>query len=213
MPRSQFMHLSAVATLILFAGAVSLARAAEPEPGFESLFDGKDLSGWEGDQNLWKVQDGKIVGDSAGINHNEFLCTKKTFTNFELRLEFKIEKGVGNSGVQFRTKRLPNSTEVSGYQADLGDNYWGCLYDESRRNKILAPASPKLADVLKKDDWNTYVIRADGDHITLKINDVTTVDYTEADPEIAKTGIIALQVHAGGPMKAEFRNLRIKPLP
>ncbi|HVV99057.1 MAG TPA: DUF1080 domain-containing protein [Planctomycetaceae bacterium] len=213
MTRSQFVRLSAVVMLMLFAAAVSLTRAADVEPGFESLFDGKDLSGWEGDEKLWKVQDGKIVGDSAGINHNEFLCTKKTFTNFELRIEFKIDKGVGNSGVQFRTKRLPNSTEVSGYQADLGENYWGCLYDESRRNKILAPASPKLADALKKDDWNTYVIRADGDHITLKINDVTTVDYTEKDPDIAKTGIIALQVHAGGPMRAEFRNLRIKQLP
>src|SRR6185437_15742761 len=139
MTRSQFMHLSAVATLILCAGAVSFSYAAEVEEGFESLFDGKDLSGWQGDEKLWKVQDGMIVGDSAGLNHNEFLCTKKSFTNFELRLEFKIDKGVGNSGVQFRTKRLPNSTEVSGYQADLGENYWGCLYDESRRNKILEP--------------------------------------------------------------------------
>lgn len=202
-------------TLGVFCGlwplVSSIGRAAD-EPGFRSLFNGKDLSGWEGDTNLWKVESDAIVGDSPGIKHNQFLTTKEEFGDFELKLEFRVKDGAGNTGVQFRTKKLPNTTEVSGYQADLGEKYWGCLYDESRRNKILMQASPELDKVLKKADWNEYTIRAEGDHIVLKINGVTTVDYKEPDAAIARTGIIALQVHSGGPMRVDFRNIRIKPL-
>ncbi len=185
---------------------------AADEPGYRSLFTGKDLAGWEGDTTLWKVEGDAIVGDSPGIKHNQFLCTKEEFGDFELKLEFRVKDGAGNTGVQFRTKKLPNTTEVSGYQADLGDKYWGCLYDESRRNKILVQASPELEKALKKADWNEYTIRAEGDRITLKINGVTTVDYKESDAEIARSGIIALQVHSGGPMRVDFRNIRIKVL-
>lgn len=189
--------------------------AAEPtvEAGFVSLFNGKDLSGWEGDKQLWKAVDGHIVGDSPGIKKNQFLATEKTYSNFELRLDFKLHKGVGNTGVQFRSKRDPQSSEVSGYQADIGEKYWGCLYDEHRRNKVLVQAPPELEKSLKKDDWNSYVIRAVGDHIILKVNGVTTVDYRETDPQVARSGMIAVQVHSGGPLKVEFRNLRIQELP
>lgn len=197
--------------LLILAGLVYEQSWAE-EPGFRALFNGKDLSGWDGDLSLWKVSDAVIVGDSPGIKHNQFLATKDEFGDFELKLEFRLKDGVGNSGVQFRTKRVPNSTEVSGYQADIGENYWGCLYDESRRNKILVQAPADFEKSLKKGDWNEYTIRAEGDHIVLKVNGVTTVDYKEADPEIARRGIIALQVHSGGPLKVEFRNIRIKPL-
>jgi len=198
--------LGAVAILPWFASAAD-------EDGFQQvLFNGKDLEGWDGDMSLWKVADKCIVGDSPGIKHNQFLCTKDEYGDFELKLEFRMRDGVGNSGVQFRTKRVPNSTEVSGYQADLGENYWGCLYDESRRNKILVKAPATLESTLKKNDWNEYTIRAEGDHIILKINGVTTVDYREPDAEIARSGIVALQVHSGGPMKVEFRNIRIKLL-
>ena len=196
--------------LLLSLGA-SLS-GAEPEAGFEPLFNGKDLTGWEGNLDLWKVEDGKIVGDSTGIKQNEFLATKELYENFELRLEFKLRKGEGNTGVQFRSVREPNSSAVIGYQADLGEKYWGCLYDEHRRNKVLAQAPAELDKVLKKDDWNTYVIRAEGDKITLTVNDLKTVEYTEEDPEIARRGIIALQVHSGPPLRIEFRNLRLKKL-
>ena len=181
------------------------------EPGFRSLFNGKDLSGWEGDLKLWKVVDGTIVGDSSGIEHNQFLVTKDEFGNFELKLEFRLKDGIGNSGVQFRTKRIPNSTEVSGYQADIGENYWGCLYDESRRNKILAaPKKEELDKVLKRDDWNKYRILCEGRHIQLWINDFKTVDYTEADEAIEQKGLIALQIHGGPPGEAHYRNIRIR---
>ena len=203
------------ATANLFGVVLCLALMTTiwaDEANDRPLFNQKDLTGWEGDFSIWKVVDGVIVGDSPGIKHNQFLTTKDEFSDFELKLEFRLKDGVGNSGVQFRTKRVPGSTEVSGYQADIGENYWGCLYDESRRNKVLVKAPTEFESSLKKGDWNEYVIRAVGDHIVLKMNGVTTVDYREPDKQIDRSGIIALQVHSGGPLKVEFRNLRIKSL-
>ncbi|MBS0265233.1 MAG: DUF1080 domain-containing protein [Planctomycetes bacterium] len=213
MPRLNWVSRIGALLLLVWSVAVTAAEPKSPvEDGFVPLFDGKSLTGWEGDLQLWKVEEGRIVGDSPGISKNEFLATKSTFRDFELRLEFRLHKGVGNSGVQFRSKRVPDSSEVSGYQADIGEKYWGCLYDESRRNKMLAEAPGDFVERLPKDDWNTYVIRAEGNRVILKLNGQTTVDYQEADAGIAREGIIALQVHAGGPLRVEFRNLRIKDL-
>ncbi|MFN0199581.1 MAG: DUF1080 domain-containing protein [Planctomycetaceae bacterium] len=199
--------------LILLALSMSTSIAAEKdEEGFELLFNGKDLTGWEGNFDLWKVENECIVGDSPGIEHNQFLATKEKFDDFELRLEFRLKDGIGNTGVQFRSKRVEDSTEVEGYQADIGEKYWGCLYDESRRKRVLVQAPDELNDVLKKDDWNTYVIRAECDHVQLSINGFQSVDYVEQEAEIASDGIIALQVHSGKPLKIEFRNIRIKRL-
>src|ERR1700761_8425113 len=88
------------------------------DPQFYELFNGRDLTGWDGDLSLWKVENGTIVGDSPGIAHNQFLATKDQFSNFELKLEFRLKDGVGNSGVQFRSKRVLTKPEVSGFQAD-----------------------------------------------------------------------------------------------
>lgn len=212
MPFFRRISPSAVTLVIFACGLTAPLRLAAEEPGFVPLFNGKDLTGWEGDAKLWKVQEGAVVGDSPGISHNQFLATRETYGNFELRLQFRLRDGHGNTGVQFRSRRVPESTEVSGYQADVGEKYWGCLYDESRRNKILVQAPESLAAKLRKDDWNDYSIRAVGDHITLTLNGVTTVDYREPDADIARSGIIALQVHSGPPLKVEFRNIRIRKL-
>ena len=114
-----------------------------------------------------------IVGRSAGIKHNDFFNTTRTFGDFELRLSFHLVGGKGNSGIQFRSKKIPG--HVSGYQADIGEKYWGCLYDEARRNKVLVQAPAELDKVLKKEGWNDYVIRAQGDHIQLWVNGLRTV--------------------------------------
>lgn len=208
----------------LFVALIGIARPTMPdrtavcaaegddEQGFVPLFDGRTLEGWEGDLKLWKAENGMIVGDSPGIRHNEFLATRKRYSDFELRLEFKLRGGSGNSGIQFRSRRVPESHEVSGYQADIGEKYWGCLYDESRRKKVLAQAPAELQAALKMDDWNRYTIRAVGNRITLYLNGLKTVEYTESDETIAQSGIIALQVHSGGPLRVEFRNLRIREL-
>lgn len=201
-----------VLSAVVFSVAENASAGEKNEKGFKAIFNGKDLSGWEGDFDLWKVADGAIVGDSPGIKHNEFLATKKSYGDFELRLEFRMKDGKGNSGVQFRSKRVPNSRALVGYQADLGKGFWGCLYDEHRRRKVLVAAPRELENVLKKDGWNTYVIRAKGDHVVQKINGLTTVDYHEPDDKIDRDGIIALQVHSGPAMKIEFRKIRVKEL-
>jgi hypothetical protein len=103
---------------------------------------------------------------------------------------------------------------VSGYQADLGDGYWGALYDESRRNKILAAPKPDALDkVLKRDDWNDYRIRCEGKRIQLWVNDVATVDYMEADKNIDERGVIAVQIHGGPPSEAWYKEITIVELP
>ena len=159
------------------------ARQLDGEPalvetaGFRPLFNGKDLDGWEGNNSLWAVKDGKIVGASTGLKQNEFLATNASYSDFVLKLSFRVRGDASsNSGVQFRSVRVPG-TEMSGYQADIGQGYWGCLYDESRRNKVLVPASKAAKDVVHEGEWNHYVIRAMGNQITLTLNGVTSVNY------------------------------------
>ena len=103
---------------------------------------------------------------------------------------------------------------MSGYQADIGQNYWGCLYDESRRNKRPRPGVADAAlKALRKGGWNQYVIGAMGADIRLALNGVTSVTYRETDPDIARDGRIAVQIHAGGPMEVQFKDIYIQPLP
>ena len=150
------------------------------------------------------------------VPRNEFLCTTKTFDHFELTVKFKLlgDKDKANGGVQFRTKRIPKHHEVSGYQADIGQGYWGALYDESRRNKVLAgPKAADLPKIIKPDDWNEYKIRAEGPHIQLWLNGTKTVDYTEDDPKAEQTGVIGLQVHGGGKSKVLYKDIAIEELP
>jgi hypothetical protein len=190
-------------------------------PGTVPLFDGKTFSGWEGDLNWFRIEDGAIVAGTLEkeIPHNVFLCTTKEYRNFELRLEAKLTGRDANAGIQFRSRRIPGESEVSGYQADMGgksgeySTVWGSLYDESRRNRMLAIADQaELTRVLRSDDWNDYVIRCEGSRIGLWINSYQTVDYTEEDKSIPSTGIIGLQIHGGPPSEAWYRNITIVEL-
>jgi len=180
------------------------------------LFDGKSFKGWEGNEKFFRIEQGAVVAGNlkTKIPRNEFLCTKRTFKNFVLSLEVKLLGGPrANAGIQFRTKRIPNHHEVSGYQADMGQNWWGCLYDESRRRTMLAKADPAVIKrVLKPNAWNKYEIRCEGPRIRLFLNDTLTVDYTEKDPKIPLEGIIGLQIHSGPPSEAWYREIRIREL-
>ena len=180
------------------------------------IFDGKTFTGWEGNLTIFRIEDGAIVGGSLKdkIVRNEFLCTTRVYGDFELRLKFKLLGGdTANAGVQFRTKRIPNNHEVSGYQADMGAGWWGALYDESRRNKVLiGPNQEKMKDVVKAAEWNDYVIRAEGPHIQLWMNGVQTVDYVENDASIESRGVICPQIHAGPPSEAWYKDITIRDL-
>ena len=205
-----------VLTIVLTVSVVAARGQGERGSKAVSLFNGKTLDGWEGDLKIFRVQDGAIVAGTLDdkIVRNEFLCTTKTFGDFELRLKFKLLGGdSANAGVQFRTKRIPNNHEVSGYQADMGVGWWGALYDESRRNKVLiGPDQAKMKDVIKANDWNDYIVRAEGTHIQLWINGFQTVDYMEQDPAIEATGVIAVQIHAGPPSQAWYKDITIVDL-
>jgi hypothetical protein len=195
------------------------ATSDETEDGFVPLFDGKLLAGWEGKAYWFRVEDRAIVAGSMEerIPHNYFLCTTRSYSDFELRLQVKtIGTGV-NAGIQFRTKRIPGSDEVSGYQADVGGvakgSVWGALYDESRRKKFLVePQAELIKQIVRPDDWNDFVIRCDGPSIKIYLNGEQTVDYTEMDESIDREGVIAVQIHSGPPSEAWYRNLRIKTL-
>ncbi|MEN3941181.1 PVC-type heme-binding CxxCH protein [Prosthecobacter sp. SYSU 5D2] len=199
---------------LLLVTCTDLGNAA-PVP----LFDGKTFKGWEGETTkVWRIVDGTIVGGSLeGNPQNEFLATKKQYRNFHLKLEYKLTgtEGFVNGGVQFRSLRItepPN--EMIGYQADIGAGYSGCLYDESRRKKMLATAVKEVIEKAEKPgEWNTYEIIAEAERIRLVVNGVRTVDYTERGADIAMKGHIALQIH--GKCKAEiaFRNIVIEELP
>lgn len=204
---------------VLAVVAIAAASALAEDPGFEPLFDGKTFAGWGGDFDAtWRIEDGEIVAGSpdSAAPRNEFLATARDFGDFELRLEYKLEAKEGaNAGVQFRSVRIPNHHEVSGYQADIGPGYFGALYDESRRNKLLAvPADRMVAAALAGgiDGWHSYRIRAEGKRIRLELNGVETVDWIEPDDGIAKKGMIALQIHGGLVGTIRYRNIRIKSL-
>ncbi|NQV27082.1 MAG: DUF1080 domain-containing protein [Rhodopirellula sp.] len=213
--------------LALCLGAVSLvvngnvvAVDGKPEPGFVSLFDGKTLDGWEGNLKMFRVEDGAIIAGTQKerIPNNEFLCTKKTYGNFELRLQAKLEGKGDNAGIQFRSKRIPNHHEVIGFQADIGvmkgdQLIWGALYDESRRRRFLMTGDQtELKKAVRPDDWNDFVVRCEGPHIQIRVNGYLAVDYVEKDADIADSGIIGVQIHSGEPAEASYRNIRIKEL-
>jgi len=219
--------------------------AQEVEPGFKSLFNGKDLTGWAGRPNHWSVEDGTITGQTTTENPakgNNFLIAKNGEENmivqdFEIRFSYKFTGDWGNSGVQYRSKDRGNFV-VNGYQGDfeVGTSYSGILYEEGGRG-ILAQRGQKVVikemdgktklevtgsagdskDIqatINKNGWNDSIIIAKGNHLQHFINGKQTVDVIdEQESKAAKSGILALQIHAGkDPMKIQFKNIRIKTL-
>ncbi len=209
MPRPPLIALAALLTI-----STSLA-AGELGPPI-ALFDGKSFAHWQGDtQKTFRIQDGAIVGGTLKekIPHNEFLAFEGEFGDFELRLKFKVLGEKANAGIQIRSRRIPDHFEMIGYQADLGDGWWGSLYDESRRRKVLATADKAVVDkVLRRDDWNEYVIRCEGKRVQLAINGQPTVDYTETDDALEQRGLIAVQIHGGPPSEAWYKDIVIREI-
>jgi hypothetical protein len=237
-------RFSALLTLSLLVATVVMAQvplrsaAAADEEGFVSLFNGKDLTGWEGDAVHWSVEDGAITGritpETVLKGNNTFLVWRGGEpADFELRLKFKLQ--ASNSGVQYRSKLLdPKKFIVGGYQADIDTTgrYIGINYEERGRG-ILVERGQKVAigpdgkktvvgelgnkdELLKKiklGDWNEYTIIARGTHLTHIINGTTMSEVIDNEPgKAAMSGVIALQIHQGPPMVVQFKDIRIKEL-
>jgi hypothetical protein len=208
--RKSLLAVILFATLALLAGS---SPSVADSPGASGFFNGKDLEGWEGLMRYWSVKDGAIVGYTPmDPRHNTFLCSKKTYKDFELSFKIRLRDGIGNSGVQIRSSiHDPKKFTVAGPQADIGKGYWGSLYGENFGG-MMKPASPAvIKKVVKEEDFNDYAIKCVGKHVTITINGTVMVDGDfEKMPD---EGIIAWQLHAGYPsMEVTFKDIKFKDL-
>jgi putative heme-binding domain-containing protein len=169
------------------------------------LFNGHNLTGWSGDPELWSVEDGEIVGRTSGLARNDWIVSALTARDFRLKLEVKLVGNNGNSGIQFRSHSV--GREVSGYQADIGQGWWGKLYEEHGRALLWGESGEEH---VKLDDWNSYEIVAVGSKIQTFINGQLCVDLD--DPQGKRQGIIAFQLHSGGKTEVRFRHLSLEVL-
>lgn len=228
-------------TTLGLAALVFVGQAVAAEKGFETIFDGKTLKGWNGDPKFWSVKDGAITGKTTKENPtkgNTFIIWEGKTGNFDLRLDYKIIGG--NSGIQYRSFKAdgPDEWRIGGYQADFeaGDTFSGICYGERFRG-ILSLRGKKttltvgddgklkkeveefakdadIAKAIKKEDWNSYRIVARNFNLTHYINGVKTTQVIDRDRKTRRAeGLLALQLHAGPPMNVQFKNIRIKELP
>jgi len=208
MERRTFLTVGLAAT----SASAQMLMMGEASEGYVSLFNGQDLGRWEGDERLWKVERGVLIGSTDNvepIKGNMFLIYEgKKYRDFELRLDIKLRNH--NSGIQFRSEELPNFV-VKGLQADAAEGaWWGSIYDEKgTRGVIVNGWKDKGEKWVKATDWNEYHVYCKGPQVRLKLNGNVTAEWTDPSP---REGIIALQLHAGKAMRVEFRNIRIKDL-
>lgn len=206
MPEDQLKQYSEEEILSLIAylrGRAQVPMKATKENA-SLLFNGRDLTGWSGDPKLWSVESGEIVGRSPGLPHNTFLVSDLAAGDFKLSFDVKLTPNSGNSGVQFRSRPLQGFTEVRGYQADIGEGWWGKLYEEHGRALLWEKSGEEH---VYPGEWNHYEIEADGSRIRTWINGKPCVDLD--DPAGKRSGIIALQIHSGPAMEVRFKNLRL----
>ena len=222
---------------LLFGILFSLAAFEMAYADLVSLFDGKTLNGWKGNQTFWKVENGAITGESTAANPCKkttyLVYTKKQVANFELIVSFRFLTKEGNSGIQYRSQIVPNTFQIQGYQADLetGNNYSGILYDQGRRGIVARrgqsmtiaangkksikslPSGELAQKSIKHGQWNEYKIVADGNTLSHYINGHKTVQVIDNDRKHSRgKGYIALQLHQGPAMKVQFKNIRLLEL-
>ena len=193
-----------VRDLIVYLKSPAQVPVIASKENLPFFFNGRDLSFWDGDPELWSVENGEIIGSAPeGLSRNAFLVSQMILADFTLRCEVRLTPNKENSGIQFRSRPMENG-DVMGYQADIGAGWWGKLYEEHGR-ALLWDKSGESA--VRINEWNKYEIRASGHHIQTFINGTPCVDLN--DPDGALKGVIALQIHSGGPMEIRFRNFEL----
>jgi hypothetical protein len=206
-PMRAILGLS-IAALMLVAGT---ARVEDKVEAKDKFIDSK-LSEWEGlIKEYWMYKDGELTGASEKkIPFNTFLCSKKKYKDFELTFKVRLKDGDGNSGVQIRSKIInAEKFAVGGPQCDIGAGYWGSLYGEAFGG-MMKQAPKDSQKAVKPKEFNDYSIKVVGKKVTIKINGETTVD--EEFAKLPEEGIIAFQLHAGGPMEVTFKDIEFKDL-
>ena len=209
MPDNQLAQFSKTEILSLFAylQGKSQVPILATQSNASQLFNGRDLAGCQGDRNLWSVEHGELVGRTSGLERNSFLLSDLAVEDFHLTVEVFLKDNAGNSGILFRSQSLQGFVEVAGYQADMGPDRWGMLYEEHGRELLWKASGEKF---VLPDQWNQYEIRAVGSQIKSWLNGNLSVDLD--DPPGKRRGIIALQLHAGGPTEVRFRNFKLQVL-
>lgn len=208
--------------------------ADELPEGFKAVFNGRDLTGWEGSPNYWSVEDGCLTGKADGtLKFNRFLTWRGgTLRNFELRVKVNVS-ATGNSGLQYRGTERPDLGEsvVTGYQCDVvatRPDYNGMLYEE-RGRRILAHTGEKVIidpqgqpwvvgqfplKEFKPGEWHDYRVLAEGNHQRHWIDGHPTADVIDLDEKGRKLdGVLAVQVHVGPPMTIRYKDFHLKALP
>lgn len=218
--RSLTMRLSC---LLLAALALGPGRAARADDTADFL----SPANWEGRSDIWSIKDGVIVGETKeDPRYNNFFCSKKKYSDFELSCKIQLRDGKGNSGIQIRSERFDKTGadnkqpyRVRGPQVDAGAGYWGSLYGEGVGGMMKQSSGEAIKKAVKPTEFNEYYILAKGDHITIKINGETMVDQAfptlpgKNGKPLPKDGIIAFQAHAGYPaMRVEFKDIKFKDL-
>ncbi len=179
------------------------------KPVLLPLFDGKTLDNWSGDKTVWRVEDGAIVGHTdTGLKKNTFLCSRDQYDDFVLTLDVKLVPDNANSGIQFRSRPREDG-ECVGYQADIGQEYWGSIYEEQGRGMLQSGFKDRAERTRIKEAWNHYVVHAVGNHLRVEINGTVCADIRD---DKAASGVIALQVHSGGPTDVRFKNIRLRKM-
>lgn len=216
------------------------ASAAEPssaetfdEARFTPIFNGRDLEGWSGSEGFWRVEGGTLIGESTAEHPVE--RTRYLFweggepSDFVLRAKLRLLGG--NSGIQFRSERLP-SDDADGYQADYDadGHYIGCLYQPARHIFVTRGVRATIGedaerteerfadpDALVKDfdprEWHEYEIEARDSRLVLRIDGEKVCEADDRHPQHSlRSGVIALQLHQGPPMRVEYRDIRLLDL-
>ncbi|MBS0211475.1 MAG: DUF1080 domain-containing protein [Planctomycetes bacterium] len=196
-----------IRSLVAYLASATQVPVAATADNARSLFNERDLAGWTGNTALWSVENEELVGRTTGLKKNEFLVSDMQVANFKLAFEVLLVDNQGNSGVQFRSQALSNG-DVQGYQADIGPGWWGKLYEEHGRALLWNKSGESH---LRPGQWNQYEIKADGSKLETRINGQLCVDLD--DPAGAKRGIIALQLHSGGPTEVRYRKFVLEVLP
>jgi putative heme-binding domain-containing protein len=209
MPEGQLKPMSDddVRALLAYLQSPSQVPMEATAENAKDFFNGKDLTGWDGDPKLWSVEDGELVGRSPGLKRNEFIKSHLLVGDFRLKAKVKLTPNKENSGIQFRSEALSDG-EMKGYQADIGKGWWGKLYEENGRALLWKESGEKH---VKENEWNDYEVVAEGSKIKTFINGQPCVDFD--DQAGSRKGVIGFQLHSGGPLEVRFKDLKLELLP